>query len=165
MKTLSDYVTELRQRQNLPSDYALAAYLGLTKQAVSKWKTQGLIADASTAWRIAEGIDADPAEVIAAAELARAERAHDDARAKLWTERLRQMGAALVLVFAGFFHAGDAVAAPDPAANAPGSVYYVKSLSWLMVRLRWLFRPLWPCSTVRQCAPAFYADFAYRSAA
>jgi transcriptional regulator with XRE-family HTH domain len=160
MQSLSDYVTELRHRQNLPSDYALAAYLGLSKQAVSNWKNRGVIADPATAWRIAEGIDADPAQVIAAAELARAERSHDDRLAKLWTERLRQMGAALVLVFAGFFHAGDAVAAPDPAANAPDSVYYVKSYSWLMVRLRWLFRSLCLRATVRQCRPCFNAVFA-----
>lgn len=126
MKTLTEYVTELRQRHNLNSDYALAAYLGLTRQAVSKWKTRGLIADTATAWRIAEGIDVDPAEVIAATEIARAERDHDDTRAKLWTDRLRQIGAACLLVFAGFFHAGDASAAPAPAAEGQSNVYYVK---------------------------------------
>lgn len=126
MKTLTEYVTDLRQRQNLPSDYALAAYLGLSRQAVSKWKTRGIIADPATAWRIAEGIDADPAEVIAAAELARAERDHDYTRAKLWSDRLRQISAAVLVVFLGFFHAGDASAAPAPSADQQSNVYYVK---------------------------------------
>lgn len=155
MKTLNEYVTELRQRQHLTSDYALAAYLGLTRQAVSKWKRLGLIADTPTAWRIAEGIGVDPAEVIAAAELARAERDHDDTRAKLWTQRLRQISAACLVVFLGFFHAGDASAAPAPAADQRGNVYYVKCLLRVLARLRRQIRSLHFPFNVRQSAPVF----------
>lgn len=155
MKTMTEYVDALKQAHNIPSDRQLAKYLGLSKQAVSHWKERGITVDPDTAWRIAEGIGADPLEVIAASEIERAHRIKDDSRAKVWTQRLRQISAAALVVFLGFFHAGDAMATPAPAAERLSNVYYVKWLFRVMGRLRRYLRSLHTVHAVGQWQPAF----------
>lgn len=154
MQTFPDYLAALQKAQNISSDYALAKYLGVTRQTVSAYRCRNVAVSIDTAWKIADGLGIDPSQVMAAAELTRAERAHDPERVKVWTARLRQISAACLVVFLGFFHAGDASAAPDPAANAPDSVYYGKSLFRVLARLRRHIRSLLPSLNVRQCRPA-----------
>lgn len=155
MKTISEYVDAYAKARNLTSDYQVAKDLSLTRSAVSRYRNNKGAFDIDVAWRIADACGIDPAEVIAACEIQRAQLAHDSTRAKIWTHRLGQISAAVVLLFAGFFHAGDASAAHSPAAEGQSNVYYVKSLSWLTERLRRLFRSLHHGSAVRQYQPAF----------
>lgn len=126
MKTISDYLDALRDSQNLNSDGKISRYLGVTKQAVSRYRHNAGAPDNDVCWRISEGTGIDYSEIVAVAELTRAERAHDTTRAHIWTQRLRQISAACLLLFAGFFHAGDVSAAPAPAAEGQSNVYYVK---------------------------------------
>ena len=116
MKTMSEYVEALKAAHNIPSDRQLAKFLGLSKQAVSHWKERGITVDPDTAWRIAEGIGADPLEVIAASEIERAKRTQNSDRARLWSQRLRDLSAALCVVSIGVF--GIVAALPANAATA-----------------------------------------------
>lgn len=127
MKSMKDYLAELAEAKDIPSDRQLAKYLGLTKQAVSKWKTRGYSVDPDTAWKIAEGIGADPLEVIAASEIERAQRMNDAERIGVWRKRLASVGTSLGTVFIAVFlflapgqpaHAG-----ASPAAAEAKSIY------------------------------------------
>jgi len=128
MKKISDYLDAARTAQNLPSDYALANYLGLTKQAVSRYRNNKGAFDLDVAWRVADAIGCDPAEVVAACEFQRANCAHDVARAKLWQSRLQQFAGALVLVFCGFFGSQPAAASAPGAASEARTMYIMLNI-------------------------------------
>lgn len=81
MKTTVEYLDAIKARLNLPSDYAVAKALHLTRAAVSKQRLGHNVFDDTTALRVAEILDVDPMEVIAAAN---AERARDDETRRLW---------------------------------------------------------------------------------
>lgn len=99
MKTMEQYVDDLKAAHNIPSDRQLALFLGLKKQSVSHWKRRGVTVDPDTAWKIAEGLGIDPLEVIAASEVERARRTHNEARERVWLERLQHVSASFSLAF------------------------------------------------------------------
>lgn len=99
MKTISDYLNDYRAAKGIPSDYALARELGLTKQAISRYRHNAGAPDNDVCWRIAEGAGADYSAVVATAELARAQRTHDTGREKVWLERLQHVSASFSLAF------------------------------------------------------------------
>lgn len=131
MKKMSDYLDAYGAACGLTSDYQIAKDLGLTKQAVSRYRNDKGCFELDIAWRISDATGIDLAEIIAASEIFRAERAHDDARATLWRRRLQTVSASLCTAFIGVFlffaSPGPAHAGALPGANkAPNSVYYVK---------------------------------------
>lgn len=120
MKTV-DYLDAVKRRLGLPSDYALQKPLGVSKQAISSYRTGHSTFDHIVAGRIAELLDVDPIRVIADVEI---ERATKPEQRKLW-ERIAAKVAAGVLVAVGA-----QLAAPAPAQASPNggaAVYYVKS--------------------------------------
>ncbi|MBD2941312.1 DUF3693 domain-containing protein [Burkholderia pseudomallei] len=81
MKTTVEYLDAIKVRLDLPSDYAVAKALGLTRAAVSKQRLGHSVFDDTTALRVAEILGVDPMEVISAAN---AERARDEETRRLW---------------------------------------------------------------------------------
>ncbi|MBY4945092.1 hypothetical protein K6V92_00440 [Cupriavidus respiraculi] len=82
MKTTLQYVDAVKAKLNLPSDYAIAKALGVTRAAVSSYRNQRTFFDDLTAVRVAEILGLNPMEVIAAANRERAKS--EDAR-RVWS--------------------------------------------------------------------------------
>lgn len=93
-----ELIVMYREKLGLPSDYAAAKRLGLTKAAISTIKG-GTGFSNETAWKIAEVIEMDPAEVIAICELARAERSEDPERVEMWKARFRAVSHSAATIF------------------------------------------------------------------
>ncbi|HDR8859331.1 TPA: helix-turn-helix domain-containing protein [Burkholderia territorii] len=85
MKTTVDWLDAVKARLDLPSDYAAAKALGVTRGAVSKYRNQQSVFDEKTAIRVAEILGVDPFEVIAAAH---AESSRDDRTKAIWVHAL-----------------------------------------------------------------------------
>ncbi|UEP45627.1 DUF3693 domain-containing protein [Burkholderia sp. B21-005] len=81
MKTTLEYLDAVREKLDLPSDYAAAKHLHVTRAAVSRYRQGDATFDDTTALRVAAILDIDPMEVIAAVN---AERARDDETRSLW---------------------------------------------------------------------------------
>lgn len=72
MKTIVDYIEELKEKYNLNSYYKTMAYIGMERQAWSKiQKGQGI--SEKNAMRLAEALKIDPIEIIAVSSALKAE--------------------------------------------------------------------------------------------
>jgi transcriptional regulator with XRE-family HTH domain len=96
MKTTQEYLNAAKKALGIESDYALAKWLGVTKQAASNWRTGKNIIDDYTAAKIADALNLDPLEVIAVANM---ERANEEERREYWRKIFRRCAAACVLFF------------------------------------------------------------------
>jgi transcriptional regulator with XRE-family HTH domain len=135
LRATTRLLDETKKALGIESDYALAKYLDLSQQAISKLR-RGIVMSNTTALKVAEILDRDLAKVIALLEL---ERGSND---QLWK---RFLDAAVVATFmigaASFFML-------PPSANAAGwgvagDAHYVKSprnsrRQWLERLLAWL---------------------------
>ncbi|WP_186193353.1 helix-turn-helix domain-containing protein [Burkholderia gladioli] len=81
MKITVDYLDALRVELNLPSDYAAAKALGVTPSTVSKYRLGRSVFDEKVAIRVAELLQIEPIEVIAACK---AESAPDEHIRSVW---------------------------------------------------------------------------------
>jgi transcriptional regulator with XRE-family HTH domain len=81
MKSTVQYLDAVKDRLDLPSDYAIAKALNVTRAAVSSYRTGRSMPDDLVCARIAAVIGVEPMEVIAAINYQRAK--NDDARS-LW---------------------------------------------------------------------------------
>lgn len=126
MKEISDYLDEYAAARKLKNatSYAIAKDLGITKQAVSRYRNGHGSPDADISWRIAEAIGCQPQEILAAGEISRAERAHDPARAATWRHRLQSVSAS----FIGVLLLGLLAAAPALSRAAAGGLYILCSI-------------------------------------
>ena len=111
MRTV-EYLDAAKKAANLPSDYALAARLGVTRGAISSYRTERTVPETLIAVRLAELIGADPMRVVADIELEKAERSHRDEQASAWRGILGKLGGAA---------AGLAMAVGVTAVSAPSS--------------------------------------------
>ncbi|WP_246791777.1 DUF3693 domain-containing protein [Burkholderia perseverans] len=110
MKTTVDYLDAIKARLDLPSDYAVAKALHLTRAAVSKQRLGHSAFDETTALRVADILGLDPMEVIASAHI---ERARDEETRRLWERALGKVtGAAATAAFAAVIITA---ASPSPA--------------------------------------------------
>lgn len=118
MRTV-EYLDAAKKAANLPSDYALAARLGVTRGAISSYRTERTVPETLIAVRLAELIGADPMRVVADIELEKAERSHRDEQASAWRGILGKLGGAA----AGLAMAVGvtAVSAPSPANSSQAS--------------------------------------------
>ncbi|WP_027794549.1 helix-turn-helix domain-containing protein [Paraburkholderia acidipaludis] len=85
MKTTVEWLDAVKARLDLPSDYAAAKALNVTRGAVSKYRNQQSVFDEKTAIRVAEILGSDPLEVIASA---RVESAKDAETRGVWMHAL-----------------------------------------------------------------------------
>lgn len=131
MKTTVEYLDAVRARLDLPSDYAAAKHLGVTRAAVSRYRQGGGAFDDTTALRVAYILDVDPLEVIAAANV---ERARDTVTRSLWEKAWGKAAGATATAAIAVLLVGLA-AAPSPAhsaeisANSAG-LYLMSNHAW-----------------------------------
>ncbi|MFM0206931.1 DUF3693 domain-containing protein [Paraburkholderia sediminicola] len=117
MKTTIQYLDAVKKKLDLPSDYAAAKALGVTRAAVSRYRNSLGTFDEAVAMRAAEILNVDPLEVISACK---AESAHDERIRKVWVNIWGKATGAATTVAVTVFIAGLA-AAPSPARSAPVS--------------------------------------------
>lgn len=72
MKTSIEFMEDVKALYCLPSDYALAKKIGLSQQAVGKYRKFGTSFDDTTALRVASLLKIEPAVVVASAHAQRA---------------------------------------------------------------------------------------------
>ena len=99
MKSTVEYIKEAKDKLGISSDYALSKELGLTKQAISKYQTGERVMDDYTAAKIANVLEINPLEPIAAAN---AEREKDAAKVDFWrrlgsSSKAASLGGVLIL--------------------------------------------------------------------
>lgn len=80
MKTV-DFLDAVKTRYDLPSDYALAAFMEVSKQKISSYRSGHTLGD-DVAVKMAELLNLPPAYVLACVH---AERASDDQIRSIWT--------------------------------------------------------------------------------
>jgi len=79
-----DLLDRLKAAYNLPSDYATAKKIGVTRQAISNYRTNGTTLDDSVAVEVAELLELEPFKVLAYMNLERAQRANNKKLIHLW---------------------------------------------------------------------------------
>ncbi|MDR5883579.1 hypothetical protein [Caballeronia sp. LZ032] len=94
MKTTVDYLDEVKAHLDLPSDYAVAKALHVTRAAVSSYRVGRTSFDNLTALRVAEILNIQAIEVIAAANI---ERAKDSETRSLWENAWGKAAGAIAL--------------------------------------------------------------------
>lgn len=114
MKT-PEYLDAAKRLTGLPSDYALASRLGVSRQAVSSWRSEKrrVFPDVLHAVTLAEMCSMDPIKVLADIEMDKAEYYAKTSEIDAWKLLLQRMGgvaASLVL--------GTVLSSPSPAAAA-----------------------------------------------
>ncbi|WP_175784544.1 helix-turn-helix domain-containing protein [Burkholderia ambifaria] len=85
MKTTAQWLDAIKDHLSLPSDYAVAKYLGVTRAAVSRYRNGLSVFDEKTAIRVAELLDVQPFEVIASVN---AESSRDERARHIWINAL-----------------------------------------------------------------------------
>jgi len=129
MKNTQDLLDALKAKTGAPSDYALHKTLGVTKQAISRYRTGLDSFSDEMALKVASILEMEPYLVLAICHADRAKTEPEKAAWRAAFEKLGGMAAAVVL--------GIAMQSPTPAqaapvldssaSNFPNSVYYVKS--------------------------------------
>lgn len=67
MRWFDSYIDELKEKMNLPSDYAAAKFLGVPRQSMTKVRN-GQVLGKDKYLRLAIALKRDPIEIIATAE-------------------------------------------------------------------------------------------------
>jgi transcriptional regulator with XRE-family HTH domain len=82
VKTTAEYLDAVKSALNLPSDYALAKYWGVSKQDISEYRAGKRTLGEDRAIAVAAILGIDPAEPLIASH---AERAKSDQAREVWT--------------------------------------------------------------------------------
>jgi predicted transcriptional regulator len=82
----NDLLNRLKAVYGLQSDYALAKKIGISRQAVSKYRTLTRTLDDCVAVEVAELLELNPFQVLASMQLERAERNKDEKMVSIWRE-------------------------------------------------------------------------------
>lgn len=116
MKTV-DFLDAVKARHNLPSDYALAKFMGLTQSQISRYRNKPEYFGDAVALKVAELLEL-PADYVLAC--AHAERATDSEISKVWTgmaDKLKKTSATTAALAFAILFTGD----PDGGAMAANS--------------------------------------------
>ena len=131
MNITPQLIDQLKEKHGLRSDYAVAKMLGISTQRLSNYRTGRNRFDDLMAYKVAELLELDPAEVIAQINMERAKRPEER---KAWKEILERLGSAAAVVTLGV---SLLFPAPSPAAQSQTSfnpdMYYANQ--WR--RRRW----------------------------
>ncbi|WP_250479133.1 MULTISPECIES: helix-turn-helix transcriptional regulator [unclassified Caballeronia] len=90
MKTTVQWLDAVKARLDLPSDYAAAKILCVTRQSASGWRNGRQTFDDEVCLRVAEILDVNPFEVMASVRI---ERIKEDDRRSLWEHALEKFSA------------------------------------------------------------------------
>lgn len=113
METTNQLLDAIKARYGLPSDYALAAKVGITRSGISGYRHGRTKLGDEQALKVAELLELDEGYVLACME---AERTHSEAARRAWEKlatRLKSGGVAAALLLLV------ATPAPTPANAAP----------------------------------------------
>lgn len=122
MKTTLDYIEDAKKALGIDSDYAIAKWLGTTRQTLNNWRKGRQILDDYSALKIAEALGVPQLQIIAQAN---AEREKDTQRKAFW-ERVAQS------TTMGLFAL--AVSGPVPHTVNAGTV--VKSTDYVLCAMK-----------------------------
>jgi len=117
MKTI-DFLDRVKEAHSLPSDYALAPFLGVSRAQVSKYRNHKDYLSDVTAIRIAELLGLDAGYVMACIH---AERSSNDETRAVWeqvADKMSRMGHVAALGFLAFVASLFIGGGPDGAAMA-----------------------------------------------
>lgn len=84
MYTSVELLDMVKARYRLPSDYAAAKKLGVTKACTSSIRCERSFFDATNCIIIAELLELEPLKVIASVQIERAQRLNDEKMVNLW---------------------------------------------------------------------------------
>lgn len=98
MTEAANLLDKVKKAKNWTSDYQCAKGLDISTQAVSKIRNGGGVGN-DLAWKIAEILNKEPAEIIAEVEAIRAEKAGDQAKAAVWEARFQALAGSAPLAF------------------------------------------------------------------
>lgn len=84
MHTTLEFLDAVKAAHNIPSDYALAQQLEVTRSAVSAYRTKGALLDTKVALRVADLLGIDRPYVVACVEWERAQRAGNEQEEAMW---------------------------------------------------------------------------------
>ena len=124
METSKDFTSAIKARYGIESDYQLAKLLGITRSAMSKYRTGVChVFGEDIGYRIAELLDLDAGYVLSCLA---AERSKDIKVKKVW-QRLAELTRVAIIapVLFAVTLAGSPLITPSPAVSAM-FVYYVK---------------------------------------
>ena len=93
MKKTLDYIDQLAALKGWETDYQIAKGLGIKTPTMTRYRRHGGTLDNDTAWKVAEGLGIDAVEIIAAAEIERAERSENAEKAAIWKARFQAVTA------------------------------------------------------------------------
>lgn len=121
----SNWIDRVRTEKNLPSDYAAAAVLGLTRSAVSKYRSRESTLDENTAIKVAHALSLNPALVLADQAM---ERAKDAEARGAWMSILERLGgvAASILITAGMVEIPNDYNHLEEQSNADQFIHRIK---------------------------------------
>lgn len=100
MNSASDYLDAVKEKYRLRNDTQLANKLETSSPCISRYR-RGQAMEIKVAWRLAELLELDPKEVIAAVEMHRAERSDDPEAVNVWKQRFQAVSRSAVSVFFG----------------------------------------------------------------
>jgi transcriptional regulator with XRE-family HTH domain len=128
MKTTGEYLDAVKAHLDLPSDYATAKALGVTPSAVSKYRLGRSQPDDLVCARIAEILDIEPMEVIAATHFERS----TEPRAKalwegIWGKAAGAIALNLIVCAVGVSVAPTSKAAASGENQAQSATLYIMS--------------------------------------
>jgi len=152
MQTTVEFLAEVKRKHNIPSDYALAPKLEISRASVSRLSNGKDHPSDETSSKIADLLDLDPAYVIACVH---AEREKDAAIKKVWTRIAERMAVAAAIfgavgVSQGWFSGADlSPALLAMTGSGSGTVYimsngetaYWASFAALFALWLWAFPP------------------------
>lgn len=127
MKTI-DFLSAVKAKLNITSDYALAKALRVSKQTASKYASGQAIPGPAVGFRVAEILGEQPAAVVAIFERERAERDGKLEEVEEWKTWVKRLGgaAASILLAAGLGGIANADARLAQSQNS-NSVYIVST--------------------------------------
>ena len=86
MYTSKDLIKLLKEKENLPSDYAVSKFLGVTSQSIYKIQNKNTCFSEETCVLIAEHLHLDPLQVIACIQVEAGIRDKNQKKVDAWTK-------------------------------------------------------------------------------
>lgn len=132
----TEYLTAVKTKLNLSSDYKLAKALALPPSLVSKYMAGKNVPGPLVAFKVAEILGDQPAAVIADFELERAEKAEKADDSEEWKKVIRRIGgtAATILVALGIGGIPNADARLASSAKDYQSIHRINKIPGAQVR-------------------------------
>lgn len=147
MKNANQFLNQILSRHELRSDYELANFLGITRSAVSRYRTKPEATfDDEVACKVAAALDLEPGYVLACMAAYRAKSA--EVR-KVWVEtakRFASMTAAVLLAFVAIPLLDYTVSSNAMASESMYIMSYCTALAlWLALELLCVASVIDPC--------------------